>query len=64
MSVELKPCPFCGKPAYLQGGSDPKHLIYWVECTDINCMGQTRCMKTKEEAIALWNRRVKHDDQA
>lgn len=61
---DLKPCPFCGKPANLQGGNDPKHPVFWVECSDLDCMGQTRCDENKEKAVELWNRRVKYDDQA
>lgn len=59
---ELKPCPFCGKEAWLGNlkGFERGTAIYRVGCSDPECIGyETMCMKfdTKEEALAAWNRR-------
>lgn len=52
MSEELKPCPFCGgMNIHIWDISTP-----WVSCND--CLANTACALTKEEAIRIWNRRV------
>lgn len=60
---ELKPCPFCGSPAHLAGGKTEKPF-FWVGCDNMKCMANTQGVDTPEKAIEIWNRRVKHDDQA
>lgn len=60
---ELKPCPFCGKEAWL--GNLPMELergavIYRVGCSDSECIGyETMSMEfdSKDDALAAWNRR-------
>lgn len=49
--TELKPCPFCGGKAELSN-----YTHYWIGCKD--CWVETKCYKSKEEAIEAWNRRV------
>lgn len=50
----IKPCPFCG------GGVKLKHNYsrHWLECVDCHIETQTYPSKSKEEAIAIWNKRV------
>lgn len=55
MSEELKPCPFCGgKNIRIWNISTP-----WVSCDD--CLANTACAPTEEEAVKYWNRRA--DDE-
>ncbi len=68
MSVELKPCPFCGSPGVLEGGdfiggwnekTGPRP--YKVECTNLRCIASYMIgavFETKEDAIEAWNRRA------
>ncbi len=54
MTEELKPCPFCGGNAsmrlYYKG-------LYGVRCDSCDSrVGQV--FKTREDAIAAWNRRA------
>lgn len=61
---ELKPCPFCGGEA---------HLWTWNGGTRIDCknwknsQSETHIIgigaKTREEAIRLWNRRERKNDE-
>lgn len=55
----LKPCPCCGGEAWLEDNSDyyPKDCL--VECR--SCGLSTKLMRSPEDAIALWNQRVKAD---
>ena len=61
--AELKPCPFCGGKAWLNG------TIMWSDLSKrfsvfcCECRVETpRTSHTKEEAIEAWNRRAKHED--
>ena len=61
MSNELKPCPFCGSEA------EP---VFRGKCNYITCSNVEECwcgmtcpVSTKEEAIAIWNRRVVDTDE-
>lgn len=58
MSDELKPCPFCGGEAHIDGTtwrpSDGEEVA-WVVCKLCNAYGPTFPVK---EAIAAWNRRT------
>lgn len=54
MMTKLKPCPFCGGEAAIEG------IQYFiVKCTE--CGAETRGDKPKARAIAQWNRRVGDD---
>lgn len=61
MSNELKPCPFCGSEA---------KPVFRGKCNYIVCSNEMECWcgmtypaSTKEEAIAIWNRRVVDTDE-
>ena len=51
---ELKPCPFCGMPAFLRNENDIDTL-YYARCS--YCGAQSNC-GTKEEVTEAWNRRA------
>ncbi len=52
-SEQVKPCPFCGKKASV---SLVLPACRWqVECD--NCLATTWDCRTKEDALARWNRR-------
>ncbi len=56
---KLKPCPFCGGEAKLSmlfGGP------YFVRCQ--KCLIEGRYRMAKRNAIAAWNRRVGHANNA
>lgn len=63
---DLKPCPFCGGKAelkaYLIGG-----IKAWaVHCKkakqDLSCCAQMTSIKSEEDAINAWNRRVNDEN--
>lgn len=58
MPNTLKPCPFCGgKAKYIQiMAKTERGYADVVQC--IECFAGTRYGKDKDEAFALWNRRV------
>lgn len=57
---ELKPCPFCGRPARMKTTPHiPNGMDYTVQCTDPSCCGRiTKKWQTRETAIYAWNRRA------
>lgn len=57
---KLKPCPFCGHEAHLEGGHECEGLgksFWYVACE--NCFTAAKGDEDKETAIANWNRRAK-----
>ncbi len=60
MSEQLKPCPFCGGEAHIDGTSwttrDGKDQA-WVTCKKCHTYGPS-----STDAIAAWNRRALHGD--
>lgn len=55
---DLKPCPFCGKPATLV--TKHKKLAYFVECESetCSCMAQA---DEEHEVVKIWNQRPVED---
>lgn len=60
--IKLKPCPFCGRKAYLKSEcrQDTGKVGYWVECDFGFCSvnPSTYISSTKQIAVKAWNRRV------
>lgn len=55
MSIELKPCPFCGGEAHMSASSDG----YGVQCWSRRCLDmQMEELPTEEAAIEAWNTRA------
>lgn len=62
--TKLQPCPFCGGEADCNDMGLTDHEgnpLWWVVC--LGCKVSTHGDKTRQEAIAAWNRRV-IDEQA
>lgn len=53
MSNKLKPCPFCGGEAIIDGCDD----TLWIAICK-KCNASIGYKETKQEAIEEWNRRV------
>lgn len=53
MSIELKPCPFCGGEAILAETNEDE---VFVECC--NCYAHSGIYYCEKEAIEAWNSRV------
>lgn len=53
MNDELKPCPFCGGEAIIDGCDDTLWIVICKECN-----ASIGYKETKEEAIEAWNRRI------
>ena len=53
MSAELKPCPFCGGHAIIDGCDDTLWIVICKECNVSIGYKETEC-----EAIDAWNKRV------
>jgi len=62
MTIELKPCPFCGSdpdgPHYSDGYGDIHEPHYWIECSNAAC-GLLMQLPAPEEFIVIsWNSRA------
>lgn len=53
MNFELKPCPFCGGKAIIDGCDDGQWIVICKECA--TSIGYN---ETKQEAIDAWNWRI------
>ena len=62
MTMELKPCPFCGGEAELREERGLTRTLFFVSCENDNCgvVVETRnsVSSTKVGAIEAWNRRA------
>lgn len=59
MTVELKPCPFCGGNGYITYWNDKSYREqYGSACKNCHVHFECNC-NTVEEAIDQWNFRVK-----
>ena len=58
---ELEPCPFCGSEAELVSRGSRNYIA--CSNRDECWCGMTCPASTKEEAIAIWNRRVVDTDE-
>ena len=56
----IKCCPFCGGHRVELNRTNPRAC--WVSC--LKCNAQTDCRKTRNAAIAAWNRRESDDRPA
>lgn len=54
MSDKLKPCPFCGGEAIVDGCDD---TLWIVICKD--CNASINYNETKQDAIIAWNSRIR-----
>lgn len=52
---ELKPCPFCGGEAYIQGGEN-EDCPWFIDCNKCQCEIEYFSV-TKQQAIDAWNER-------
>ena len=62
--TKLKPCPFCGSTAVDVEYKFALRTFYYVVCNYNNggCGASSGICTTEEEAVWVWNRRVKKDD--
>lgn len=58
--AELKPCPFCGRRAFIKSGISPMGFSFRAYCGNEDCKvePQTHAYFHKDQAIEAWNRRV------
>ena len=64
MSEKLKPCPFCGNKAEINGkilnwDLSSIEAAYFVRCT--KCRNHSDWFDTEQDAIEAWNRRVNNE---
>lgn len=60
ITEELKPCPKCKSSAFvMQLSAIPEHEVWTVVCSSVECDESTDYYRTKQDAIAAWNRRAK-----
>ena len=66
MKNKMFPCPFCGVKGMLSGKYTIEGIDAWaVYCgatpNDFSCGAQITSIKSEEDAIRKWNRRVDND---
>lgn len=54
---KVNPCAHCGHAAQLR----PYLGKWYVQCKGKDCRVRTDIYETKEQAVAVWNRRVTND---
>jgi Lar family restriction alleviation protein len=62
MTLDLKPCPFCGRKAKLAGSYTIDGVTAWaVYCgntpSDFTCGAQITSIESEGKAVEAWNRR-------
>ena len=57
MDNQLKPCPFCDGEARVVESK----TFLWIKCTNLPCLSESGGHKTRDEAVAAWNRRAAND---
>ncbi len=58
MSNELKDCPFCGSTAHVDYDRMGLATTGRVHCVAMDCRAEVWSHKSKDDAIAMWNRRA------
>jgi hypothetical protein len=61
VSVDLKHCAHCNCAAKL--GKDEDNL-FWVECENVFCQSNVKCLTSQLEAISAWNLRANGIDKS
>lgn len=57
--TELKACPFCGSMPEWSSHQNFKSDVYYIRCTNPECMcAETKHYWNEEDAVKAWNRRV------
>ena len=54
-TIELEPCPFCGRHYAQMCKDHPTGFYFFVKCR--KCGARTQSEYTEEEAACRWNRR-------
>jgi Lar family restriction alleviation protein len=62
--TDLKPCPFCGKPAYIIDAGNDEYVYIQCEDNNDNCLADMGPHNSVEEAIKAWNTRTLEDAPA
>ena len=60
--TELKPCPFCGGPAFAWGSQLGLTGKLWYVVFCLECGIRTHWYQSKQTAIKKWNRREGESD--
>lgn len=67
MTETLKPCPFCGSPAYIHSGEGRDYDRFIIKCDGdsgerpCHIYPTTQILLPEAEAIAAWNTRAPDD---
>ena len=64
MSVELKPCPFCGGGEIKVGQPFTHKFCVYCDNSEGGCGAEGGLRASREEAIAAWNTRHDHSPDA
>lgn len=62
MIEELKPCPFCGRKAWIIDTGNYPRTFYRIVCQSCRTK-QGKFYDTEEESIKAWNRRAGEDEE-
>lgn len=56
LSIELKPCPFCGEVENIEIDNSDTSPLTWVVCH--GCGARSGLMKSVQTAMTFWNMRA------